>query len=93
MADYDTQTKESRDAAAGEAAKHATTLAVTALAELEAAPKLRYGRPPLTHFSLLLTAAEVAKLNATILDKQSRHETATREKAFLSRSKTISNQN
>ncbi len=65
-----------------EAAKHTTTLAVTMLAKLKATPKLRYGESPLTHFSLLLTAAEVAKLNAAILNKQRRHKMAAQEKAL-----------
>jgi hypothetical protein len=69
LVEYDAQTKASRDAAAVEVVKHATTLAVTALTKLEAAPKLRYSGPLLTHFPLPRTAAEVAKLNATILDK------------------------
>ncbi len=63
-------------------AEHATTLAVTALTNLKAAPKVRYGGPPLTHFSLPLTAVEVAELDAAILDKLRRHETAAREKAL-----------
>ncbi len=46
LAEYDAQTIASQDAAAMEAAEHATTLAVIALTELEAAPKLRYGGPP-----------------------------------------------
>jgi hypothetical protein len=76
------QTKASWDAAAVEVAKHATTLATTVLAKLEAAPKLRYGGPPLTHFSPPLTAAEVAKLDAAILDMQRRHKMAVQEKAL-----------
>ncbi len=63
-------------------AKHATTLAVTALTKLKAAPKVRYGGPPPTHFPPPLTAAEVAELDAAILDKRRRHETAAREKAL-----------
>jgi hypothetical protein len=59
-------------------AKHATTLAVTVLTKLKAAPKVRYGGPPPTHFSSPLTAAEVAELDAAILDKRRRHETAAR---------------
>ncbi len=82
LAEYDAQTKAFWDAAMVEAAKHAMTLAVTVLAELEAAPKLRYGASPLTHFSPPLTAAEVAKLDAAILDKRRCHETATWEKAL-----------
>ncbi len=73
---------ESRDAAAVKADEHAMTLALTALTELKAAPKLRYGGPPLTHFPLPLTAAEVGEIDAAILDKQCRHKTATREKAL-----------
>ncbi len=73
LVEYNAQTKASWDAAAVEAAKHAKTLAVTALAELKAAPKLRYGGSPPTHFPPLLTAAEVAELDAAILDKQHCH--------------------
>jgi hypothetical protein len=65
-----------------ETAEHATTLVVTMLTKLKAAPKVRYGGPPPTHFSLPLTATGVAKLDAAILDKRRRHETAVREKAF-----------
>ncbi len=61
-------------------AEHATTLAVTALNKLKAAPKVRYGGPPPTHFPPPLTAAEVAKLDAANLNRQHRHETAAREK-------------
>jgi hypothetical protein len=83
LAEYDAQTKASWDAATLEAAKHATTLVVTALAKLEAAPKLRYGGPPPpTHFPSLLTAAEVAELDATILNKQRHHKMAVWEKAL-----------
>jgi hypothetical protein len=63
-------------------AKHATLLAVTALTKLKADPKVGYGGPPPTHFSPPLTAAEVAELDAAILDKRRRHETAVREKAL-----------
>ncbi len=63
-------------------AEHAMTLAVTALTKLKATPKVRYGGPPPTHFSPPLTAAEVADLDATILDKRRRHETAAREKVL-----------
>ncbi len=76
MTEYNAQTKASRDAAALEAAKHATALAVTVLTKLKATPKLRYVGSPPTHFPPPLTAAEVAELNAAILDKQHRHETA-----------------
>jgi hypothetical protein len=65
-----------------EAAKHATMLAVMALTNLEAAPKLRYSGPLPTHFSLPLTAKEAAKLDAATLDKQRRHKTAGQEKAL-----------
>jgi hypothetical protein len=82
LAEYDAQTKASQDAAAVEAAKRAIMLAVTALAKLEATPKLRYSGPPPTHFSLPLPAAEVAELNAAILNKQCRHKTAAQEKAL-----------
>jgi hypothetical protein len=61
-------------------AKHATTLGVMALTKLKAAPKLRYGGPPPTHFSPPLTAKEVAKLDAATLDKQRR--ASTQEKAL-----------
>jgi hypothetical protein len=83
LAEYNAQTKASQDAAAVEVAKHATMLAVTVLAKLKAAPKLSYGGPLPTHFSLPLTAAEVAELNAAILDKRRHHETAAREKALV----------
>ncbi len=63
-------------------AEHATTLGVTALTKLKATPKVRYGGPPPTHFSPPLTAAEVAELDAAILDKRRHHETAAREKAL-----------
>jgi hypothetical protein len=43
---------------------------------------VRYGGPPPTHFSPPLTAAEVAELDAAILDKRRRHKTAAREKAL-----------
>ncbi len=65
-----------------QAAKHGTTLAVTALTKLKATPKVRYGGPPPTHFSLPLTAAEVAKLDATNLDRRHHHKTAVRERAL-----------
>ena len=70
LAEYDIQTKASQNVATAEAAKHATMLVVTVLVELKAAPKLRYGGPPPTHFSLPLTAKEVAELDAAILVKQ-----------------------
>ncbi len=82
FAEYDTQTIASWDAAAVETAEHATTLAVTVLTKLKAAPKVRYGGPLPTHFSLLLTAKEVAKLDAANLDKQRCHEMAAQEKAL-----------
>jgi hypothetical protein len=82
LADYDTQTIASRDAATVKTAKHATMLVVTALTKLKAAPKVRYGGPPPTHFPLLLTAEEVAELDAATLDKQHCHEMAAREKAL-----------
>ncbi len=66
LAEYNAQTIASWDAAAVEA----VALGVMALTELKAAPKLRYGGPPPTHFSLPLTAKEVAKLYAATLDKQ-----------------------
>jgi hypothetical protein len=50
LAEYDAQTKASRDAAAVEVAKHSTMLVVEALAELEAVPKLWYGGSPPIHF-------------------------------------------
>jgi hypothetical protein len=65
-----------------EAVDHVTTLGVMALTKLKAAPKLRYGGPPLTHFSPPLTAKEVAKLDAATLDKQRHLEMAAREKAL-----------
>ncbi len=83
LAEYDAQTLGSWDAAMVEVVKYATSLAVFVLTELKAAPKLRYGGPPPTHFTPplpLLTAKEVAKLNAATLDKQSCHETAGRGK-------------
>jgi hypothetical protein len=80
LAEYDAQTKASWDAATVEVVKHATTLAVTVLTKLEAAPKLRYSGPPLTHFPPPRTAAEVAELNATILDKGLCHETDAKER-------------
>ncbi len=82
LAECSTQTKTSWDATAVEVAKHATTLAVTVLAKLDATPKLRYGRPLPTHFSPPLTAAEVAELNAAILDKRRRRKTAVQEKVL-----------
>ncbi len=63
-------------------AEHAPMLAVTALTQLKATPKVRYGGPPLTHFPLPLTAKEVAKLNAPTLDKQRCHKMAAWEKAL-----------
>ncbi len=82
LAKYDAQTMASRGAAVVEAAKHATTLAVTVLAELKGTPNLRYGGPLPTCFSPPLTAAEVAELDAAILNKQFHHETAAWEKKF-----------
>ena len=82
LAEYDAQKKASWDATAVEAAKHATMLAVTVLAKLEASPKLRYEGPLLTYFSPPLTAAEVAKLDAAILDKQCHHKMASWEKVL-----------
>ncbi len=63
-------------------AKHATTCAVMVLTKLKAAPKVRYGGPPPTHFSPPLTTAEVAELDAAILDKRRCHEMAVQEKAL-----------
>jgi hypothetical protein len=82
LAEYNSQTKASRDATVVEVAKHAMTLVVTVLDELKATPKLRYSGPPPTHFSPPLTATEVAELDAAIRDKRRRHKTATREKAL-----------
>jgi hypothetical protein len=65
LAEYNAQTIASWDAAAVEA----VMLGVIALTELKTAPKLRYGGPRPTHFSLPLTAKEVAELNAATLDK------------------------
>ena len=65
LAEYDAQTIASWDAAAVEA----VALGVMALTKLKAAPKLRYGGPPPTHFSPLLTAKEVAELDAATPDK------------------------
>jgi hypothetical protein len=56
LAEYDAQTIASWDASAVEVVNHVTTLGVMALTELKAAPKLRYGGPPPTHFSSPLTA-------------------------------------
>jgi hypothetical protein len=78
LAEYDAKTIASWDAAAVEA----VALGVMVLTELKAAPKLRYGGLPPTHFSPLLIAKEVAELNAANLDKQCRHKTAMREKAL-----------
>ncbi len=66
LAEYDAQTIASWDATAVEA----VTLGVMALTELKAAPKLRYGGPPPTHFSPPLTAKKVAELDAATLNKQ-----------------------
>ncbi len=85
LAEYDAQTIASRNAAAVEVVEHAMTLVVMALTKLKAASKLRYGGPPLTHFPPPLTAKEVAELDAAILDKQRRHETATREKSLANK--------
>jgi hypothetical protein len=82
LAEYNAQTIASWDATAVEAVDHITALGVMMLTKLKAAPKLRYGGPPPTHFSPPLTAKEVAKLDAATLDKQRRHETAAREKAL-----------
>ncbi len=68
LAEYHAQTKASWDAAMVEVAKHATTLVVTVLAKLEAAPKLRYNGSPSTHFFPPIAATEVADLDAAILD-------------------------
>ncbi len=76
LAEYNAQTIASWDAAVVEV----VTLGVTALTELKAAPKLRYSGPPPTHFSLPLTAKEVAELDAATLDK--RRQAATQEKAL-----------
>jgi hypothetical protein len=80
LAEYDAQTIASWDAAAVEVVDHVTTMGVMALTELKAAPKLRYGGPPPTHFSPLLTTKEVAKLDAATLDK--RRRAAVQEKAL-----------
>jgi hypothetical protein len=82
LAEYDAQTIASWDAAMVETAKHATMLVVTVLTKLKAPPKVRYGGPPLTHFSSPLTAEEVAELDAATLDKQRCHKMAAREKAL-----------
>jgi hypothetical protein len=82
LAEYNAQTIASWDAAAVEAVDHVMTLEVMALTKLKAAPKLRYGGPPPTHFSPPLTAKEVAELDAATLDKQRRHKMAAREKAL-----------
>ncbi len=79
---YNAQTIASQDAAAVKTAKHATTLAVTVLTKLKAAPKVRYGGPLPTHFSPPLTTKEVTELDAPSLDKQRCHEMAAREKAL-----------
>ncbi len=55
-------------------------MGVMALTELKAAPKLRYGGPPPTHFPPPLTAKEVAELDAATLDKQ--RQAAAQEKAL-----------
>ncbi len=80
LAEYDAQTIESWDAAMVEVVNHVTKLGVMALTKLKATPKLRYGGPPPTHFPLLLTAKEVAELDATTLNKQ--RQVATQEKAL-----------
>jgi hypothetical protein len=82
LAEYDAQTIASWDAAAVEAVNHVTTLGVMALTKLKAAPKLKYGGLPPTHFSPLLTSKEVAELDFATLDKQCHHEMAVREKAL-----------
>jgi hypothetical protein len=82
LVEYNAQTIASWDAALVEAVEHATMLRVMAQTKLKAAPKLRYGGPPPTHFSPLHSAEEVAKLDATTLNKQRHHETAAREKAL-----------
>jgi len=76
LAEYNAQTIASWDAATVEA----VAMGVMALTKLKAAPKLRYGGPPPTHFSPPLTAKEVAKLDAVTLDK--RHRAAAQEKAL-----------
>ncbi len=80
VAEYDAQTIASWDAAAVDVVNHAKTMGVMALTKLKAAPKLRYGGPPPTQFSLPLTTREVAKLEAATLDKQ--HQAAAQEKAL-----------
>ncbi len=69
LAEYDAKTIVSWDAPVVEVVDHVSTMGVMALTELKAAPKLRYGGPPPTHFSPPLTAKEVAKLNAATLEK------------------------
>jgi hypothetical protein len=81
LVEYDAQTIASWDAAVVEVVDHVTTMGVMVLIELKAAPKLRYGGPPPTHFSPLLTAKEVAELDAATLDK--RRRAATLEKALV----------
>jgi hypothetical protein len=68
LVEYDAQTIASWDAATVEA----VALGVMVLTKLKAAPKLRYGGPPPTHFPPPLTTKEVAELNAATLNKQSR---------------------
>jgi hypothetical protein len=80
LAEYDALTIASWNAAAVEVVDHVMTMGVMALTELKAAPKLRYGGPPPTHFSLPLTAKEVAELDAATLDKQ--RQAAAQEKAL-----------
>ncbi len=70
LGEYNAQTIASWDAAAVEVVDHVTTMGVMALTKLKAAPKLRYGGPPPTHFPPPLTAKEVAELDAATLDKQ-----------------------
>jgi hypothetical protein len=81
LAEYDAQTIASWDAAAVEVVDHVTTMGVMALTKLKPPPKLRYSGPPLTHFSLPLTAKELAKLDAATLDK--RRRAAAQEKALV----------
>ncbi len=76
LVEYDAQTIASWDAAVVEA----VALGIMALTKLKAAPKLRYGGSPPTHFSPPLTAKEVAELDAATLDKQ--RQAATQEKAL-----------
>ncbi len=74
--EYNAQTIASWDATAVEA----VALGAMVLTELKAAPKLRYGGPPPTHFPPPLTAKEAAKLNAATLNN--RRRAATQEKVL-----------